>query len=844
MQAALALFCASSVFAQMISFHISGGDLKPALDAFIRQSGLQLVYREEDVRGLSTSGVDGSLVPSQALTKLLAGTSLAVQRGPSNSYAITQIKSVPESEVTSERIEDSTDVRDAGTGGRVRVAQASQAVSTEATSVEGNEQVSQKEAVALQEVVVTAQKRTERLQDVPVPVSVLSGDTLAATDRLLLSDYARTVPGFTVEPLTFNSANLAIRGITTGGFSGQATVGLMLDGIPLSQGTQPPNLDPGDLARIEILRGPQGTLYGASSMGGVINYVTRDPDVTRYSGRFEAGMNFVYNGDKPGYDMRGAANIPLNDQLAIRISAYGLQDAGYIDNPVLNLHAVNEMENYGTQLLALWQPTDRFSLKLSALYNRLETFGSSEVNFPTAGYPQTASLSDLQQIYIPGIGQTTTTQVYSAIAKAKLGNVDLVSLTGLNVYFSRDAFDWGSSFGPVVQQQFGVSGAPFADSTRFTTFSQEVRLSSSIGQSFGWLLGGFYSHTYCNCRQALYGANPDTGQLVGTEWTLVYPSAFTEAAVFADLTYHFTERFDVQIGGRESHDTGALQDKGLTQGGPLVGPTPVVTPPLDVSSNAFTYLLTPRFKLSPDLMLYARFASGYRPGGGNPPQPGIPSEYGPDKTYNYELGTKGEFLDHRLTLDASVYYIDWKDIQLSAFGAHNLAFGTNGSRAKSEGVELSTMVKPATGLTLSGWVAYSDAALTENFPGCPLNCPVYGLAGNRLPFSSRFSGNLSIEQEFPLAGAAMGYVGTMANFVGDRLDIFTTTSATPRQNLPSYTELNLTGGIRADGWTFNLYANNITDKRGIISGGTGNVVPFAFNIIRPRTIGLAVAHTF
>lgn len=715
-------------------------------------------------------------------------------------------------------------------------------VSIAVASATHAEDAQQLEPTALQEVLVTAEKRTEKIEDTPVPVSVLSSDTLVTTDRVLLSDYARTVPGFVVEPLEFNNTNLAIRGITTGGFSNEPTVGITLDGIPFGHGIQPPNIDPGDLDRVEVLRGPQGTLYGASSMGGLVNYVTTDPDPADYHGRVEAGTNFVHNGDKPGYDLRGALNIPLNDGLAIRMSGYELQDAGYIDNPVLNLRAVNEMETYGGQMSALWKPSDAFSLKLGALYNHLETFGSSEINVPTAGYPQTAGLGDLQQNYIPGIGQTTTTQAYSAIAKAKVGSIDISSLTGFNIYFSPSSFDWSSAFGPNVQKNFGVSGAPFYDYSRYTTLSQEVRLSSSIGERFDWLVGGFYSHTFCDCHEALYAANPDTGQIIGQDWALIYPSTWTEGAGFVNLTYHFTDRFDVQIGGRESHDTGAIQDKGLVEEGPYIGDTPSVTPRLNVSSNTFTYLLTPRFKLSQDLMLYARLASGYRPGGGNPPQPGIPSQYSPDKTENYEIGTKGEFLDHRLSVDASLYYIDWKDIQVSAFGPENLAFNTNGSRAKSEGVELSTTVKPMTGLTVSGWVDYDDAALTENFPGCPASCPIYGVAGDRLPFTSRFSGNLSVEQEFPLVESAQGFVSALGTFVGDRVDIFTGTAE--RQNLPGYTEVDLRAGARFGSSTVSLYANNVADRRGIINGGEGNVLPFAFNIIKPRTIGVTATHAF
>jgi outer membrane receptor protein involved in Fe transport len=219
-------------------------------------------------------------------------------------------------------------------------------------------------------------------------------------------------------------------------------------------------------------------------------------------------------------------------------------------------------------------------------------------------------------------------------------------------------------------------------------------------------------------------------------------------------------------------------------------------------------------------MAYARFSSGYRAGGPNPTCVLFPTpcQYQPDKTQNYEVGFKGSALDRTLSFDASVYYIDWKDIQISVFNAIS-AYFTNASRAKSQGVELSGEARPFKGLTLSAWVAWNDAALKSDLPP---DSAVEGRSGDRLPYSSRFSGNR--KGEFQATGI------NRAEF-----------------DLPSYVQMNLRGGARYDSWTFSIFANNVTDRRGALQAFTGLATTpsvLSVNYIQPRTIGAMVSRTF
>jgi outer membrane receptor protein involved in Fe transport len=703
------------------------------------------------------------------------------------------------------------------------------------------------------DVVVTAEKREENLQDVPVPVSVINTGQLTDNNQVLLRDYYSSVPSFVVQPGILSTSILAIRGLGSGPGGGPGpTIGVTVDDVPYG-GTETstgglwlPDLDPGDLARVEVLRGPQGTLYGADSMGGLLKFVTKDPSTDGFSGRIETGTNGVHNGAEPGYNIHGSVNLPLNSTLALRASAFKRQDPGYIDNVLTNQKGVNEAQFYGGRLSALWQASDSVSLKLSGLYQNGRADGASDVDVPLYGGP--TGLGDLQQSRIPNTGgYDKTNQAYSAILKAKLGSIDLASITGYNLNRVYSSLDFTYAFGPLVEPVFGTKGAPFNDWTSTARVTQEVRLGSTIGRHFEWLVGGFYSHERYPDTINVEAEDPANGQIVGLYWLnqSVEPSTFIEYAAFADLTYHFTERFDIQVGGRESHVN--FFSAPYINYGPYAiltyGTSPYTTPAGISKASPFTYLIAPRFKVSPDLMVYARFASGFRPGASNGGTPGVPSQSNPDKTESYEGGVKGDFLAHRLVVDASLYYIDWRNIQISLVTpVTSLEYFANGGGAKSEGVELSIETRPLRGLTIAPWVTFDDAVLTQDFPAGASAAGGYGVTGDRLPVAPRFSWHVSGNKDFPLSDDATGFIGGEVNYVGDRVAGFTSTPE--RLNMPAYTKTDVRAGVRIRAWTFNIYANNATDARGLLSGGPGADPPYGFNYITPRAVGFNLARNF
>lgn len=358
-------------------------------------------------------------------------------------------------------------------------------------------QDAQEQADLGNEIIVTAQKREERLKDVPVPVSAIGGDDLLAQNQTKAEELFATVPGVNLQ-FQNNRAQLSIRGISTGPVSGNPVVGFVIDDVPFGASTgqgglfgSAPDLDPSELARIEVLRGPQGTLYGAASIGGLVKYVTRDPDTSRLSGSVGGGITSTKESGELGYNVRGAVNVPLGETLAVRASAFVRDEAGYIDNIRTGEADVNASRVKGGRLAALFQPSDAFSLKLGALYQVRDIFGSSNVDSTTGSYY-------LQTDQIGSGRSKSKTQMYSAIANLDLGGVDLISITAYSIADNYDNLDFTASplpgflFPTVFPGQDNL-GDVFRQEYNVRKWSHETRLSGSVGDAVDWIVGGFFT---------------------------------------------------------------------------------------------------------------------------------------------------------------------------------------------------------------------------------------------------------------------------------------------------------------------------------------------------------------
>ena len=838
---------AEDQLAQPITIDTSAGTLlEDALVEWGRKSGMTVMIDTQSITGLLTSEVHGTYNTGAALILLLKNSGLTFSKQGQIVHIIKTSKSVRAEKVTMESAELPSTTSD---------------FALSASSSGGNESNSDSEnSSQLEQVLVTATRKgeAERLQDVPVPISVISAQALMDGNKTKLEDYFDQIPGLMLAqsgPISM----VSIRGITTGA-NNNPTVGYTLDDVPLggsvnTTAIQVPAIDPADLAQVEVLRGPQGTLYGDNSMGGLIRYVTVDPTTERVFGDVRVGSDGVVGGTHLGYNTSAAVNLPLSDTLAIRISAFTRLDPGFVDDVETGVRGVNTTKTGGGRIVAKWTPSPDFSIKIGALYEKAQELGVSNIDVPTDGYPQTQGLGDLQQLNWWGTG--TSVQEYKNATVTLNANAGGMKVTAISAYtFSGQK---------AIQDATGVglndpgTGTPLEDVNQMHKFTQEVRLTDNLGSHLEWLLGGFYNQEDISSLQDWSETAAITGAFVGSAGSIYYasgPFRLRESAGFGSLTWKATDRFDVQFGARESYLSTPPVSEDSYSGGFLNSPPeyPNGEPPgPSVSSppsseywkdHALTYLVSPRFKLSPDLMVYARVANGFRPGSGTAnPQPTddcVVNHYQclvhPDKTIDYEIGAKADLLDHTLSIDSSVYYIHWESIQLRLQSpTPGITYTGNGSGAKSQGVDLSIDWKPLEGLTISTWGAWNQAVLTQPF--------LYGAAGQPVPYSARFSGNFSVEKDVLITDNIHAFFAGKEIYMGDRQGEFGGLNA-PRQDLPAYSQTDLNAGVKADPWTFNLYINNVTDRRGLLYGGLNAAIGYEFSIINPRTIGLSVVRTF
>jgi iron complex outermembrane recepter protein len=720
------------------------------------------------------------------------------------------------------------------------------------------------------DIVVTAQKRTERLIDVPVAISAISADTLTSQNINRLSEFFDRVPG--LQYSNQRVSGLALRGVTTGGATAP-TVALLVDDIQFGGTTgtgQPPlpDFDASAVSRVEVLRGPQGTLYGASSLGGLIKYVLKEPDTKEVSGRVEVGGTAVSHGGS-GYALRGSVNIPISNWLAVLGSGFKREDAPYLNNAnpaALKATEVNTRDVWGFRVAALVKPADNFRLVFSALRQKTEAT-NSDLAITSGGVPVCAACtlatsptrSTAFTTFEPVYGDLTIRsldslneaefELYSARAELDLGGASLTSISAWSRADNVITSDVTNVFGGLLRSVYGLATAPtvqIANADRTHKFSQEVRLAGDIGTGLSWLVGGFYTVEHAATNQTLIAS----GSLTATPYIGTGPGTYREYAGFADVTWHATDKLDIQVGGRYSHNKQHNESTLNTsaQTAPVFGSGTTIA---DSSDNAFTWLISPSYHFSPDILAYARVATGYRPGGPNiAAPPSVPGSFGSDRVINYELGFKGKVVPGLLTIDVALFQINWKDIQLQGTDSiSSLTFLTNGSKARSRGLEFSANLTPWAGATIDANLTLIDATLTQNLPTLAGATGLRGLAGDRLPFSAKVAANITANQSFPLAERLEGNVGFTLVYLGDRAGTFVTNAANatrPRMLLPGYTVFDLRSGLTFDQvWSANIYVRNVFDERGVAAADNRNGVNVPTTLfIQPRTFGVTLARSF
>jgi outer membrane receptor protein involved in Fe transport len=693
------------------------------------------------------------------------------------------------------------------------------------------------------EIVVTAQKRAERLIDVPQSVTVLSPDELAATGATQFRDYADTIPGLSFQSSGAGYTQISLRGVTVGQDAG-ATVAIYVDDVPYGSSTSyarggQVTLDVGlaDLERIEVLRGPQGTLYGASSMGGIIKYVTRAPDLTKIGGHIHAGASVTEHG-APSYSLAGSINVPLQtDRLALRLGAFRSHDGGYVDNLTRNEKDVNGSNVTGVRADLLFAPTERLSVRLAGFAQDIDRDGFPFAYYQLNGVPQDGSLTHRRPLAEPFKQKFRS---ISGTIDYDLGSASLTSITSYQETRSDFTID-------LTLTQLGLfrAGQPTAvaggtvDHSETKKFTQEVRLASDSGSFLEWLVGGFLTREKSEFFQDLLIKDASGQTLPNNVFTFSTPSTYNEEAVFGNLTLNLTERLSISGGVRYAHNSNVFQQFGTG----LFG---LSSAQFKSSDNVFTYLANAKYKFGENTTAYVRFATGYRPGGPNVVSVdpgtgqinGLPT-FEPDTLKSYEAGIKSDLFDRRLSIEASVYHIDWDNIIVTfsqgGFGAKkNVADG-----AKIDGFELAATARPLQGLTLNGTLSHQNAKLRG--PDTSLRA----VAGERLPSVPKYTATAGFDYQFTGASWAPT-IGATLKYVGARNASFDASTSIPQYRLPSYTTIDARVTFPLEVFDLSFFVRNLTDERGQLmtrftSPRTG---PIILSIIQPRTAGFTLSRKF
>jgi iron complex outermembrane recepter protein len=735
-------------------------------------------------------------------------------------------------------------------------------------------------ASTLQEVVVTAQKREEKLHDVPMGVTAVTADELQQQQLVSLEDLQSKVPGLSLTQLEPGRTRLTLRGQNVGGVG--STVTTYIDDTPFGSSNALANgygftgdFDTWDLQRVEVLRGPQGTLYGAGSEGGLLKYVTNAPDPSKFGAAAQVGGEDLAHGEAGGSG-KGMINLPIGDRAAFRLSGYYEKTPGYIDDPSLGLKDLNHGYRDGLRAALLVNFTDNLSIRLNAFGQDLHNAGSPDTDVvgaagtgPTPPPNQLEpTIGDFQQQRFIRESSDFKYRIYSGTLNWNIGWGTFTSITSYGTTEQNSLIDASSNpvapgvpaagtygdYATLFNQPLppGATAAGLAETAdiNIKKWTQEFRLASAANQTLEWQVGAFYTHEASTIAQTLptfYIPSQEYSTLPSFE-NVSLDALYREWAAFAEATYHFNPQWDLALGGRWSENKQSADQSatGLLLSSP---PNPPTVTSGDSTDTDFTYSIAPRWHVTQDTMVYGRVATGYRPGGPNvlPPvvPPGIEPHYKADKTTNYELGTRTDLLDRRLSVDVAAFLVDWKDIQLFEF-ISPYGFNANGGTARSKGIEWTLGWTPVTGLAVTLTGAYVDAYLTSPAPATG------GNEGDSLPFVPKWSTSLDGAYTWRALADYNAFVGATWSYIGSRFPDF---SATPggaglvpdvRPELPSYSTVNLRAGLDSGRWMFELYAKNIGDTRGI-NYYTNSATPDfggAVTYSQPRTIGAQVTARF
>lgn len=825
------------------NLNIPRQSLDVALKDLAQQTGLQIVRFSDAIKGDGLVGpLNGKYSVDQALRELLGPSGLSYRPLNERAYIVVTPQELPQKTgATMPDLELPVLPANVTTDSEAfRLAQAEQG-RTQGTPQSTPQGTTPEVGLSLEEIIVTAQKVEERLRDIPMSITAMTARDLQALGATQFLDFANAVPSLNFTSNGVGQTQINLRGITSG-FNVSPTVGIYVDDVPYGSSTPFAesarlSLDVGlfDMNRIEILRGPQGTLYGASTMGGLLKYVTNAPDTSAFSGTVRANVASTQHGGV-GYDASSAVNVPLvEDKAALRLSGFFTHNGGYVDNLSRSKEDVDQADIYGGRVDFLFAPSDRLSVRLTAFAQDIERDGSiaTDVNRLTG-----ATIDDENE-QRRTLAEPFEQRFRLASATVKYG-FDAATLTSISSYQTVRS-DGITDFSRLYVPAFGGPGVFSAigliRDAETDKFTQEIRLSAT-GPVFDWLVGVFYTDEDSDQRQQLLPYAPNGALAPINLLTFQSPSRYEEYAGFGNLTFHVTDKLDVSGGVRYAHNS---QEQEQIGSGLLIGSIPQRRS----SDSVATYLANIRYRASDNFMPYVRFATGYRPGGPNAVlndlngRPLATATFDADKLTSYEAGIKLGSADRRVNADLAIYHIDWDDMQITAI-RNGLGVIANAAKARSQGAELTVTALPVRDLTVVGSFGYTNAELTEDAPD------LGGVKGESLPDAPELTAALSADYRFAL-GNYEAFAGATIRHVAERTASFDQSPGMPQYQLPEYTAADLRTGMTIGATRVQLYCKNVTDEWGQMSALTGQS-PFGGSIdvsaLQPRTFGLSVDVSF
>lgn len=725
------------------------------------------------------------------------------------------------------------------------------------------------------EIIVTALKRGTRLQDTPLAISAVTGDSLERAGTTSFTELTSDTPSLRIVDNGPGNRRVILRGVVG---AGEPTVGIYYDESPVSGsvGTSSdaagstPDFRVFDVERAEVLRGPQGTLYGSGSMGGTVRIIYEKPKTDTLEGAGSVNLSAV-KGGSPGASVDGMINLPIaTDKLALRVVGSYQQFAGYIDNNFYGTRNINDGYALGGRALLRFTPTDELTIDLGAYYSKVST-DASRWFYETGQRHVTSARSES--------GNYDTNRIYSGTLRYDFGPV---ALTAVSTYFDRDKITVGDVSDNFNGRNTAAGCAQYllrntsatCSATELASYleltntilysslyqpqsvrnwSNEIRVSSTDGGPFNWTVGGYMEDRKTTVRSTLLAADPRNGQLLPFVAANIYydrtiSDHLKQKALFAELSYEFFEKLTATVGSRwyeYDKTVGGVVDKGQIH----YASVPSAYQEARSKENGFVFKFNLAYEFSRNLMIYAQAAEGFRPGGVNQAN-GLPvalAGYTADSLWNYELGLKSQPISG-VYFNLTGYQIDWTNMQVSArtAGAGSV-FGliSNVGAARIKGLEAELNASPVGGLSLIANVGYTDAKLSEDQVSTIVIAA--GRKGDRLPFVPKWNVSASAEYMWSLSSTLEGLVRFDGTYAGSSYSTLAKTDAY-RRKVDDYTLFNARFGIQApDGdWSAHLYVNNIFNAEAITtkssSGNTGGLT--VTHGAPPRTIGLNLTKRF